>query len=91
MQVGEVQTISLVQHMADKAALWASHDQEARAEAVSLRRARRLAVRRLRVRLRLGRDADVTKSRLHGFHEVVDSEAMFVRLLRRFRKEKIVP
>jgi len=33
----------------------------------------------------------VTKSRLHGFHEVVDSEEMFVRLLRRFRAERIVP
>jgi hypothetical protein len=36
-------------------------------------------------------DWDVTKSRLHGFHDVVDSEAMFERLLRRFRREKIVP
>ena len=35
--------------------------------------------------------SDVTKSRRHGFHEVVDSEQMFVRLLRRFREERIVP
>jgi len=35
--------------------------------------------------------SNVTKSRLHGFHEVVDSEDMFVRLLRRFRAERIVP
>jgi len=28
---------------------------------------------------------------LHGFRDVVDSEAMFERLLRRFRREKIVP
>ena len=35
--------------------------------------------------------SDVTKARLHGFHDVVDSEAMFVRLLRRFRDERIVP
>jgi len=33
----------------------------------------------------------VTKSRQHGFHEVVDSEEMFVRLLRQFRAERIVP
>jgi hypothetical protein len=33
----------------------------------------------------------VTKSRLHGFHAVVDSEEMFVRLLGRFRAERIVP
>ena len=35
--------------------------------------------------------SDVTKSQLYGFHDVVDSEAMFVRLLRRFREERIVP
>ncbi len=34
---------------------------------------------------------DLTKSRQHGFQRVVDSEEMFVRLLRRFREEKIVP
>ncbi len=35
--------------------------------------------------------SDVAKSRLYGFHKVVDSEEMFVRLLRRFRDERIVP
>jgi nucleoside-diphosphate-sugar epimerase len=34
---------------------------------------------------------NVTKSRLHGFHAVVDSEEMFGRLLARFRAERIVP
>lgn len=35
--------------------------------------------------------SNVTKSRLHGFLDVVDSEEMFLRLLRRFREERIVP
>ena len=35
--------------------------------------------------------SNVTKSRRYGFHDVVDSEEMFVRLLRRFRAERIVP
>jgi nucleoside-diphosphate-sugar epimerase len=35
--------------------------------------------------------SNVTKSRLHGFHAAVDSEEMFVRLLGRFREERIVP
>jgi nucleoside-diphosphate-sugar epimerase len=35
--------------------------------------------------------SNVTKSRQHGFHEIVDSEEMFVRLLARFRAERIVP
>jgi hypothetical protein len=35
--------------------------------------------------------SSVTKSRLHGFHAVVDSEEMLVRLLARFRAERIAP
>jgi hypothetical protein len=35
--------------------------------------------------------SDVTKSRRFGFHAVVDSEEMLVRLLGRFRQERIVP
>ena len=42
-----------------------------------------------------GSDWDVmtstTKARQFGFHDVVDTEDMFCRLLRRFREEKIVP
>ena len=35
--------------------------------------------------------SNVTKSRQHGFHAVTDSAEMFVRLLQRFRAERIVP
>ena len=35
--------------------------------------------------------SNVTKSRQHGFHNVIDSEEMFLRLFRRFRDEKIIP
>ena len=35
--------------------------------------------------------SSLTKSRRHGFHEVVDSEEMFLRLFARLREEKIVP
>ncbi len=35
--------------------------------------------------------SNVTKSRQHGFPAVIDSEEMFVRLVRHFRNEKIVP
>jgi hypothetical protein len=35
--------------------------------------------------------SNLTKSRQHGFQDVVDSEAMFTRLLQRFREERIVP
>jgi len=35
--------------------------------------------------------SNLTKSRQHGFHDVVDSEDMFVSLLTRFREGRIVP
>jgi nucleoside-diphosphate-sugar epimerase len=35
--------------------------------------------------------SDTTKARQHGFHDVVDSQEMMVRLLRHFRAERIVP
>jgi nucleoside-diphosphate-sugar epimerase len=35
--------------------------------------------------------SNLTKSRQHGFHDVVDSEEMFVDLLTRFREARIVP
>ena len=34
---------------------------------------------------------NVTKARLHGFYDCVDSQEMFVHLLRQFRSERIVP
>ena len=91
MPAGDVQTISLVAHMADKAALW---------ERIAAQH--RLQPYRFEDLVAwpfgdyvFGCDWDVmtstTKARQHGFHEVVDSEEMFVRLLKRFRQERIVP
>jgi nucleoside-diphosphate-sugar epimerase len=91
MPWAEPQTISLVAHMADKAPLW-----EAMVKKHGLRPFRFDEL----VAWPFGDyvfacDWDVmssvTKSRLHGFHDVVDSDEMFVRLLRRFRAERIVP
>jgi hypothetical protein len=35
--------------------------------------------------------SDVTKLRRFGFHDAVDSEEMFVRLMRELGSERIVP
>ena len=91
MPVAEPQTISLVAHMADKAPLWDTlvkqHDlQPYRFEEIVAWPFGDYV---------FGCDWDVmtsvTKSRQHGFHDVVDTEEMFVRLLRQFRTERIVP
>lgn len=91
MQVGDVQTISLAQHMAGKGELWSAMT-------------RKYGLREFDYGQLVawpfadyvfGSDwdvmSDVTKSRLNGFHDVVDTEEMFERLLTRFRQEKIVP
>lgn len=91
MPAGDVQTVRLSEQMADKADLW---------EAMKARHGLRPyrydeIVAWPFADYVFGMEWDVmsnvTKSRRHGFHEVVDSEDMFVRLLGRFRSERIVP
>ena len=91
MAAGEPQTISLTAHMAEQAQLWRAMTEKhglkpyAYEELVAWPFADYV----------FGCDwdvmSDVTKSRRFGFHDVVDSEEMFVRLMRRFRAERIVP
>jgi hypothetical protein len=91
MPVGEPQTISLVQHMADKAELWRSMMDKYGLKPFDFGK----LVAWPFADYVFGCDwdvmSDVTKSRLFGFHDVVDSEEMFTRLLQRFRRERIVP
>jgi hypothetical protein len=91
MPAGDPQTIDLASYMADKASLWRAMTQKhglkpyAFEELVAWPFADYV----------FGCDwdvmSDVTKSRRYGFHDVVDSEEMFVRLMRLFRAERIVP
>jgi nucleoside-diphosphate-sugar epimerase len=91
MPVGDVQTISLVGHMADKAPLW---EKLVKQHGLEPYRFDELVAWPFGDYV-FGCDWDVmtstTKARQHGFHDVVDSEEMFVRLLTRFRDERIVP
>lgn len=91
MKAGDVQTISLAQHMADKAELWAAMTKKYGLRKFPFDQ----LVAWPFADYVFGSDwdvmSDVTKARLHGFHDVIDSEAMFERLLKRFRHEKIVP
>ena len=91
MAAGEVRTTSLTAEMADKAPLW-----RAMTEKYGLRPyAFDELVAWPFADYVFGCDwdvmSDVSKSRRFGFHDVVDSEAMFVRLMRRFRAERVVP
>jgi nucleoside-diphosphate-sugar epimerase len=91
MPLAEPQTISLSAQMADKAPLWnamvAKHG-------LKPHRFDEVATWPFGDYV-FGSDWDVmtstTKARQHGFHDVVDSEEMFVRLLTQFRNERVVP
>ena len=91
MSAADPQTVSLTQHMADKGPLWEEMTTKYKLQRFS----HNDLVAWPFADYVFGTDwdvmSDVTKARLFGFHDVVDSEAMFVRLLRRFREERIVP
>ncbi len=91
MPWAEPQAISLVSHMADKAPLW---DAMVAKCGLKPHRFDELSAWPFGDYV-FNSDWDVmtstTKARQHGFHDVVDSEEMFVRLLKQFRAERIVP
>jgi nucleoside-diphosphate-sugar epimerase len=91
MPAGDPQTISLTQHMADKALLWRAMTEKYALKPYDYDQ----LVAWPFADYVFGCDwdvmSDVTKSRRFGFHDVVDSEEMFMRLLRRFREQRIVP
>lgn len=91
MPVAEPQTISLVGHMADKAPLWDAMVQQ---HGLKPHRYQDIVAWPFGDYV-FGCDWDVmtstTKARQHGFHDVVDSEEMLLRLFTQFRRERIVP
>ena len=91
MPIADPQTICLTQQMADKGSLWEEITAKYKLKRVPYTDL--VAWPFADYVFGAGWDvmSNVTKSRLYGFHDVVDSEAMFVRLLRRFRDERIVP
>jgi nucleoside-diphosphate-sugar epimerase len=91
MPIREPQTISLTAHMADKAPVWRGMAEKYGLQPYPYEQ----LVAWPFADYVFGCDwdvmSDVTKSRRFGFQHVTDSEEMFVRLLRRFRAERIVP
>jgi hypothetical protein len=91
MPAGDVQTISLVAHMAGQAPLWASLVARHGLQPIPFQE---LAAWPFGDYV-FGCDWDVmtstVKARKFGFHDVVDSEEMLIRLLTRLREERIVP
>ena len=91
MAADEPRRISLVETMADKAPLWETMVKKHRLQPYRFEELVAWPFGDYVFSCDWDVMSDLTKSRLHGFQRVVDSEAMFVRLLRRFREERIVP
>lgn len=91
MPLGEPQTRSLVSFMADKAPLWDAMRKKYGLEPYRFDELVAWPFGDYVFSCDWDVMSSVTKSRHHGFNDTVDSEAMFVRLLGRFREERIVP
>jgi nucleoside-diphosphate-sugar epimerase len=91
MPVGDVQTVSLVQQMADMKPVWERMVEQHGLQQIPWEQ----LVAWPFADYVFGTDWDVisslTKLRQHGFHDVVDTEQMLVDLLTRMRREKVVP
>ena len=91
MESSSPKEISLVSKMADKAPLWESMVKKHRLQPYRFEDIVAWPFGDYVFNCNWDVMSDITKSRLHGFQRVVDSEEMFVRLLSRFREERIVP
>ena len=91
MPAAEPRPLPLVEFMADKAPLWDAMVKKHRLQAYRFDEVAAWPFGDYVFNTDWDVMTDLTKSRQHGFHDVVDSEEMFVRLLRRFREERIVP
>jgi nucleoside-diphosphate-sugar epimerase len=91
MPAGDVQTISLTAHMVDNAPLWRVMTEKYGLKPYAYDELVAWPFADYVFSCDWDVMSDVTKSRRFGFHDVVDSEEMFVRLMREFRAERIVP
>ena len=91
MPVGDTQTISLAQHMPDKADLWRGMTEKYRLKPIPYADLVGWPFADYVFACDWDVMTDVTKVHRFGFHDVVDTEEMFVRLLTRFREERVVP
>ena len=91
MPEAEPQAISLVAYMADKTPLWQAMQKKYGLQPYAFDTLVAWPFGDYVFATDWDVISNITKCRQHGFHDVVDSEDMFVRLLRQCRAEKIVP
>lgn len=91
LPLGPQRRISLVKSMADKGPLWEQLVRTHGLQAHSYESLAAWAFGDYVFSADYDIISDMNKARRHGFRDCVDSEAMFIRLLRQFRDQKILP
>ena len=91
MKTGEVQTISLTEFMADKAPIWEKICEKHHLQKIPYTEITTWPF----ADYVFGTDWDVMtdtlKLRLHGFHDCLRSDEMFIRIFKEFRQQKVIP
>lgn len=91
MPCGEVRTLSLSQWMADKGPVWAQIVSRHGLEPRPLDEVTRWAFGDFMFRQSFDIICSTTKIRRAGFHDVVDTEGMYLALLQQYRDARILP
>jgi nucleoside-diphosphate-sugar epimerase len=91
MPCGDVQTIDLVEMMADKGPLWDEIVREHGLLPTPFEEAANWSFANYAFAPTWDIMLDNTKARRYGFQEFVDSEEMFLRIFRSFREQRFVP
>jgi nucleoside-diphosphate-sugar epimerase len=91
MEPGPVRTVRLASVMADKGPVWERIAQKHGLRPLPFEELVPWSYGDFLFRPPYDIMSDMTKARRYGFHETVDSEAMFFRLFDHFRAERIIP
>lgn len=91
MPVGDVQTINLAEMMADKNLLWQKITEKYQLQPIPFNQLASWAFGDFILRCDWDVISSTTKIRQAGFHSVVDSSDMFVRLFDEFRAQHVIP
>ncbi len=91
MPVGPVRDVKLTEAMADKGSLWSRMVEKHRLQALPYEQLVDWSFADFQWRMDYDHISDTTKLVRYGFREMVDDEAMMVRLLRQMQQERIIP
>jgi hypothetical protein len=91
MPCGEVQTLSLAQWMADKGPVWEQIVRQHKLKCCRLDEVALWAFGDFAFRQSCDVISSITKIRTLGFHDTVDTEELYLAILRQYREARLLP